>query len=344
MSLEGFLARLKDDKSESALLLEPFIDDIKNKSLEEVYNKYYASNKEDFPCVSDLAIIFSQNDENFSIQEIFDKETGELKEKIHESITPSPMNRDSLMRLVANKKMKKHTELDCYVVTPSEFKDILSYASQLQGNCRFQFLVRSDAHYTAVDVEIKAGKMRAAVMDAGGDPSCLELVKALKSANGSPVYLLGALDAIQSDRYNCSFFSMDTVVKSSKDPKFFDSLKPVQEAGGISLVRWDSLPPRFVKNATSTTYLAKYFEKHSETKTQHYKKEQTFEQTIKGHIAKRDVKGTLRDTNTMIEKKIEKYAEVSSKALASLSNAELRSIVKQPALSEFIKRHPLVLP
>lgn len=344
LRLNVFLTRLKEEKSESADLLEIFIDDLNNKSLEELFNKYYASKGEILGFINDLAEIFTKNDAEFSIEELFEKETAEIKEVMAKSLTPAPVNRDSLMRLLVSKKMVKHPHMDCDVVTASEFKEILSYASRLKTG-RFQFLVRSKVHYTAVDVEIKEGVLRAAVMDAGGDGSALELAKALKAAQAQEVYLLGALDAIQKDLYNCSFFSLDTVVKSSKDPNFFNLLNRhrVDEKAGIVLVRWDSLPPRFVKNSTSTSYLKEYFDKHPETKTATYKKEKTFEETIRNQIAMRNIEGKEREANTVIEKKIEKYTHISRGALATISNTELTPIVKHSSLAEFIKRHPFPL-
>lgn len=343
LQFQAFLSKLESASSESAPLVAQFINDLKNKSLEEISQKYFEHPWADgtLPFISDLAESFKREG-----AKLYHVETDVLKAQIaNESLKPGAMNRDGLMRILAYTKKAKHPQLECYVVDQNEFKDIMAYASLLKSkkqDCRFQILVRSDVHYTAVDIEIKGGAMRTAVMDAAGDESSIALANHLKSIGADEIYILGRLDQIQYDRYNCSFFSLDTVVKSSQVPNFFDLLrsKTAEVKEGVNMVAWKDLPPRFVKNATSTTFMKKYYSTNPDSETKEYKKSRTFKEFIDSNIEDRPVNSEMRPMNVTIEKKIGRYAQITHKTLDTLSNQQVTAIVKHYALSQFMHNHP----
>lgn len=349
--LNSFLKKLQERESKNTSHLVEFLNDLKNKSLEEIDNKYF--NKESlfvkkFPFLEDLSVLFKSNCDSFSMSNLFLRERERLRNFISQDcLTQQPLNRDPLMRLLAAKKMEKHPALNVYVVDLLEVKFILNYLAQakLAGvSLRCQFLIRSEVHYTAVDIKIEKGKMQAAIMDAGGDKKKFKvIVQKFQNIEAEEIFILGALDRIQSDPYNCGFFSLDTLIQSSKNPQFFEFLKslPYVEKNGCKRLSWDSLPASYVKFANSINFLKRYLSKHPALEQTEYKKGKTFGEYIRTHFESRMIKGESKETNVAIERKIHRYSQISQQALASLHDEQLASLVSSWAVMHFIRKHPI---
>jgi hypothetical protein len=103
-------------------------------------------------------------------------------------------------------------------------------------------------------------------MDAAQDNKRKEACKILES-QGFEVTLCGnpeGEDRIQQDAENCSFYSYDHLVNSSRIDDFFERVykAPYKNEEGRKYVLWREMPATFIKNAQSITYLKKAYEKN----------------------------------------------------------------------------------
>ena len=149
---------------------------------------------------------------------------------------------------------------------------------------RMQFLVKNELHYGAVDICIGKDGCRAVIFDAAGDPKrhlLFYYLDKLQNPDGSKmfnaIYIPQQLNPapktkkfMQNTFHGCNFFALEFALQAAKDKRLYDFLAQVQvpvvdEQGkavntkhGIP-VRWVDLPPEYVKNAQSVSWLMEQY-------------------------------------------------------------------------------------
>lgn len=328
--------------------IQNFIQDLKNKSLKELCEKYYQG-RELFkgtgePFLNDLSDILNPGSPMMS--GLLEEEANELSHEVERDQLPTKaVNRDKLMRLI-HFLIKDDSFNHLFVVDINEVDAVLRHAKSIadQGNTfRFQLLVRSNVHYASVDIEMAGGKLRGAVMDSAGPPereSIDRLIRIIQGYDFSQVYLIGGKDAIQFDRENCAYFGLDSLKQSSQNPKFFDALESIAQPGedGVYHVLWSDLPENFIENTTSTRFIHSYVQKRRGTlDSVEYKVGKTFMQFIHENTEEALINDQPRPMNKVIHKKIAHFTGIASNALRSLSPEMLSTIMTSDPLTQFVR-------
>lgn len=138
-------------------------------------------------------------------------------------------------------------------------------------NSRYQLIINSNGHYTAVDIDKRDDKKSLIVLDAVNDPRCDDFLM------NSEIYEKGykliramglswdSKSELQKDGYSCSLFAFDHCVQLSYTiPDFHAELESKGKATRNPKRRyvfWDDFPPNFVWNAQSIKFLTAYEEK-----------------------------------------------------------------------------------
>ncbi len=345
-SLEILLNNFSDRITEptNAAFIKALKHDLKHKNLTEIFNKYYnyaTSSPIEKTLLFHFAPYLGNKDK---IQLLAEKEAESLPEKIQSHLEFFATNRDELMTLLIKRKKDKNPKLNCYVIdicdlpTCVEGLKTLYHSLPSEKSQRIQLLVRNDVHYTGVDIDLSKKETQVAVMDAAGDPKCKEILSILKQLDCQFMYVLGLEDHIQFDNYNCGFFSFDSVYQSSQDPNFFDLLKklPAEKKDHYYSLAWQNTPPRYVRNATSLTFMKKYHESNPH-KDEIYKNNETFASFVNKHIDKRNINGNLKDAHTVLEDKVTKQKPKITLMLKELSARDLYDIINHHSAQALIQ-------
>ena len=336
--LEAYKNKLNEESFIRPFVNE-FIHDIKNKSLRQILQKYFTPGiqNENMPApIKKLKDIF--NYENLFFQQLLKIEDQHIITEILETqFEEKAINRDQLLRLLVS-ILKNGNTLNCYILDITDMVPLIEYIhSLLQEGVeqRMQVLVRNGVHYTAVDLELRNQNLKACVMESAGkteEKSVQAIIEVLNSEKAQ-IFLVGADDAIQFDNCNCAYFALDSAMQSSKNHELFDDLTKLVKysENGIAHLLWSDLPPNFVENASSITFLEKYYEKHSDSRSVEYKANLTFEKYIESHKNSIQIKGQMRLSNVILKKKVETYKAIVEKAMR---------VFDQRVLSEVVHAYP----
>ncbi|CUI16227.1 hypothetical protein PNK_0599 [Candidatus Protochlamydia naegleriophila] len=300
--------------------------DLKNQVLINVFKKYYS-----VPVTKEGTILkelapYLGNQEKIDL--LSQHEGKVLQEKVIGDLQEYAVNRDSLMALMIRSKKEKSSGFNCYTVDACDLQECLENLKRLfsqKGAQQIQLLVRNDVHYTAVIVESNEGVLQAAVMDAAKDKRGVQIALFLKKLNYEKVFIVGDEDRIQFDSYNCSFFSFDSVFQAYKHGAFFNMLNsiPAKNKGELFSVAWKDMPPSFVRNATSTSFVQAYA-----AKNEAYKQGDTFETYLNRHTAYVDIgRDNPVKVHTVLATRVKKEGEKIKKMVAELPHQELLETV-----------------
>lgn len=186
-----------------------------------------------------------------------------IKGRIIAQLEEGPITRtETLKMLIFIKNIQREAigraTYDCQVQNITQFPNAL-HSSITADKKRFQFMVHSGGHYTAVECAIKDGVKQAIVMDAAQDQRSEKICKILEK-QGFQVTFCGnpnLTERVQYDSVNCSFFSYDHLVASSRIESFFERVNkaPHTIENGRKFVSWKEMPGAFIRNAQSISFL-----------------------------------------------------------------------------------------
>lgn len=338
-ALLGVLSQLDlrmDDSDVSKQAIQQLQHDLKNQVLINVFKKYYPKPVlEEGTLLKELAPYLGDQ-EKIAALSLLEGEI--LQGKIIADLEAGAVNRDSLMALMISLKKGKYADFDCYTVDFCDLPECLEALKhrldQTEGK-QIQLLVRSDVHYTAVIVNSNQGVLQAAVMDAAKDQRAEGIAKHLKRLNCQKVFVVGFEDRIQFDSYNCGFFSFDSAFQAYKYKAFFELLNtlPVQCKGELHSIAWKDMPPIFVRNTTSTSFVRSYA-----AKNEIYKLDDTFETYLNKHIVQVDIgKGTPTNMHSVLATRVKKEGMKIQEIMSKLSHQELLAIVVNSSAYHLIK-------
>lgn len=246
-----------------------------------------------------------------------------------DSLDKDPVPKDDLMHLILS-HFNDHEACNAYLIhndNPTDAEKALldphgeklvpataaSYqrlnelieAAKASGENRLQVIIRQVQHYTAMDIDLKAGSMF--IIDSSADSKELPL---REFANFSPhitdVYYVnqhqyerpqhgcpsgpgGGIDVsrIQKDDFSCSVFSLEFVRLCASMMDLHDNLAARNNTSSSNNhkheVPWHTLDPRFIGMSQSPTY--RYY--HAENKRQREQDEQSYDWEIDGLFGKR---------------------------------------------------------
>ncbi len=296
------------------------------------------------------------------IHKAMDVETRELSAKIIDQSREHACNRNEMLRLMiylkSLKRAEKNANFEGYVVDAHEFKDFLNLLHSQPPETkphRLQVLVRSDVHYTAVDISIGENSKECLVMDAAMDERFMNIVEDLKNTHFDTVYVAGIPTArrasefqdvrvkinesLQLDSYSCSAFGFHLLSRSSKRTDLFDFLNSHSEAldtqEGVRYLSWKKFPADFIQ----TAQYPKFFLQKEVSSSESFKDAQNLGAWVKQHISSVEEGGKKRETNTLIQKKFAKYGHHTAGIVENLSTEDLAKIAFAHPNSVYQNKH-----
>lgn len=302
-----------------------FATDLQEKSLHEFKSKYFAEQtglKADypFPFTKDLDAFFTGNNclNGFSNKKFMKNEAANFNAKLNQQMEMGALNRNEMLRILLNQKTEKRAlngkqPLDAYVVDVTELSCFMDKLLQCLPNekQRMQLMVRTFAHYTAVDIELSPEGHRCLVLDAALDKNYMNIPEILKNypfediyVSGKEFYEPGKEVKIQYDFMNCSAYALSQLSSSSKMENLFDSLEQMNyaynNAKGVKFIEWNQFPAVFLKLSQTISLL----QKHPEW-------EVNFKNglTLQDYIMTQAVPRNGKMANKLVEKKFQKYAD-----------------------------------
>ncbi len=198
-----------------------------------------------------------------SMLEAFKLEEANIKGRVIAQLEEGALTRtETLKILIFLKNIQREAigrkTYDCQVQNITQFPNALHDAITADKK-RFQFMVHSGGHYTAVECAIKDGIKQAIVMDAAQDQRSEKICKILEKQGFQVTYCGNPkmTERVQYDSVNCSFFSYDHLVASSRMESFFERVNkaPHTVENGRKYVSWKEMPAAFIRNAQSITFL-----------------------------------------------------------------------------------------
>lgn len=324
-----------------------FSNDVQEKSLHELKSKYFNEQTGlhsdfPFPFTEDLETFFTgQSSMNDHTSETFlQNEYANFNSKIDSQMEMAAVNRNEMLRILLEQKAEKRdlngkAPLDAYVVDANElpcFMDKL-FQNLPPEKHRMQLMVRSDAHYTAVEIELSPEGHRCLVLDAALDRRYMAIPQMLKNYPFKDIYVSGNEVKIQYDFINCATFALTQLTSSSKMEDLFDRLEQLnyndtlQE--GVKFIEWNQFPAIFLKNSQTISLL----QKHPEW-TENFKHGLNLSEFIMIQAGERNG----RPANFRIEKKFEKYANATREACQKIGTAASVAIGCMNSLEKLARR------
>ena len=179
---------------------------------------------------------------------------------------------DAETAIVTDKKAARHKVLKSLIEQSElpilladgldEFKAVMA---NIEPGNRKQVMVRVDAHYTAFDIDkSNPGKPRVVMIDSAGDQRAFPLFFSIDKPYEK--FCVGRgfggemSKEIQADSVSCSLFAFDhcCVLNSYSSDVLYGHLRA--NACRFGSIKWDSMPPAFVRNAQSVKRLKAYME------------------------------------------------------------------------------------
>ena len=290
ISLSEALDKIKELKIDfSELLFAKDIDDESAKLKKELLSIKVAT--EQNPKI-DLAIAAKEK----KILDWMIKRKNELKDLVKKSLndptTDLALSLNELTTLVEIKKLKR--PINCYVIeekTPFPLDELLNSIAK-EGKERTQIIYKLSKkirHWSALDVKRDSqGTLTVFLLDAPGNVRNENEDAIKKYCEEHKIKLIIAKGKIQKDNFTCSIYSLDHVFHMSKMIDLYEQLDKVKvqdpKIPYFYSVSTLDLPPVFLKNAQSTTFLKDYLERHPEAENIVInKKGQTLSEYVKSH-------------------------------------------------------------
>ena len=332
-SLEEVLGNLivrVEEGSNQAAILGQLKHDLENQSIWNVFDKYYRSKTVQKGTILDELAPYLNNEEK--IRNFVQHEVQLLPSQLLSDLEPKAVNRDNLMNLLINLKREKSSDFKCFVTDYCDL-DTVMHALSENKDSRIHLLVRTDVHYTTIIIDKVDGVNQAIVMDAAADPKCSQMAEDMKKHGFEKVYVLGLKDRIQFDFYNCAFFSLDSAWQSHKEEDLFKLLSdlPADTQNDLICLEWKNMPAKFVRNATSTTFVSNCL-----AKTQIYKNGETFKSYMDNHLQEIDSENGKRKMHAVLETKKAKNADKIRQQVEKCSPEDLSSLIQQNSLGNYL--------
>jgi hypothetical protein len=316
--LESFIPRIGNDETKKAILA--FQNELQNQNLLEISKKYFQNDTQG-TFTEQLAPFLGKNS---NIQNLAAQEGDQIRAKLVNDFAFKALNRDSLMSLFVEYKKGKRDSFKCNVIDINDLPACLGVFINTMEFSKLNLMVRSGVHYTAVILERGEEGVQAAILDAAGDKSYMTIDEICEEAGCKSIYILGAKDVIQFDRFNCAFFTFDTIWQAFKHPNFFAYLKelPSEVKNGRQLLFWNELASFFVRNATSLSFMNNYHATNPASQDS-YKGCVNFKDYVDGFIELRNIGGTQRKAHTVLENRVTKQQLKITKMFDALSDEQL---------------------
>ncbi|MBA2369213.1 MAG: hypothetical protein H0V82_09350 [Candidatus Protochlamydia sp.] len=309
--------------------------DLKHQNLMEISSKYFKNNH--FGQLTNELAPFLGHKSNLKGLSLHEAQLA--REKLISDFVFKAVNRDGLMSFFIHHKRDQNIHFNCHIIDANDVPASLLKINDtaVTNDFKIHLMVRTGVHYTAVVLESKDGVLQAAVMDAAGDKSYQSIIEEIEKVGCKQIYVMGAKDVIQFDKFNCAFFTFDSIWQAFKQPEFFDYLKELPQIveGNSRLIAWKDMSPKFVRNATSLTFMKNY---HSNNfaKDAPYEKNVNFEGYVNQFIELRNVNGTERKAHTLLENRIMKQKPKIEARIEKLKDDELIEMINQNLAQAFI--------
>lgn len=353
MALQTFKSQVENDlESDVVQFLAKFIADVKEKPLSTMQSKYFSAGRESAlnfktAIIPEMFRIFAGLEKEIDINTLLANESKDIGALLSKQTEMCAMNRNEMLRLLVALKNKERSQersqFDCYVLDTEEMAEFLDsaftvFSDEQNPSKRLQLIVRSDVHYTAVELELGHERNLALVMDAALDPRMEAIIATLEKTGQFAKIYVASETKIQNDTFNCGTFSFNQLCNSSKDAQLFEHLAsfPVKkEEGNVLRINWISFPAKLVKNAQSLRFIDAHAEKDLPIKR---------ELTLAGYVAQHVIQKQLSPertvkVNSAIENKFNAYASLTTASIETMPAEDLTRIVCSYALNDFALKH-----
>lgn len=176
-----------------------------------------------------------------------------------------PDDRHSFLNYAVDHENASNNESKIVLIDLADFEKHLNNVDihEELHSSRYRLIVRTDHHYTVVDIDKRTNPHSCLILDATNDPRMFSIYCIAKQSNFNAFCFSGLSMAptikLQYDAHSCSMFALDHCIQLSytqSNPQFHQMLSA--KASETDSLFWDELPPNFLWNIQSLKTLELY--------------------------------------------------------------------------------------